>query len=312
MRVVFMGTPDFAVPALNALCESRHEVTLVVTQPDREKGRGKKIEETPVKVCAKEHGIPVFQPVKVKEESAVERLRQENPDVIVVAAFGQILSKEILDLPRFGCINIHGSLLPKYRGAAPIQRAVLDGEEKSGITIMQMDEGIDTGDILLQEEITLAPKETAQTLFDKLARMGGPLLLKALDMIEDGTVVRKKQDSSEATYAKQLRREMGEINWNRPAGEIDCMVRGMNPWPSAYTYWNGKQLKIWDCDVIERDSGELPGVITNVEKRYFDVAAGQGQIRVNELQLEGKKRMKTADFLLGYHITPGEAFTGRG
>lgn len=312
MRVIFMGTPDFAVPALEALCSSRHDVSLVVTQPDREKGRGKKIEMTPVKTCALAHHIPVFQPVKVKSEEAVSRLREEKPDVIVVAAFGQILSKEILDLPRFGCVNIHGSLLPKYRGAAPIQWAVLNGEEKSGITIMQMDEGIDTGDILLQEETMLSPKETTATLFERLSLMGGPLLLKALDQIEAGTITRTKQNPEEATYAKMLRREMGEISWRSSAEEIERKVRGMNPWPSAYTTWNGKQLKIWDCEVIDEDAGELPGVITNVEKQYFDVAAGHGQVRVEELQLEGKKRMKTADFLLGYHVKPGEAFTGRG
>ncbi len=302
-----MGTPDFAVPALETLLKSEHEVSLVVTQPDREKGRGKKILKSPVKECAEQYGIPVFQPEKLRTAEATERLAKEHADVYVVAAYGQILSKEILEQPRFGCINIHGSLLPKYRGAAPIQWAVLDGEKESGITIMQMNEGLDTGDIILQERVALDPKETAESLYEKLAKVGGPLTLTVLQQFEDGTVKRIPQEDEKSNYAKMLRREMGEINWNKSAVEIERWIRGMNSWPSAYSRWNGKQLKIWDADVVAC-AGEkaAPGTVLDVQKTYFDVMTGEGALRVNEVQLEGKKRVPVKDFLLGYKVLPGD------
>ncbi len=302
-----MGTPDFAVPALEALATSdKHTVSLVVTQPDRQKGRSDKLVKSPVKICAEAHGIPVYQPAKIKTEEGVERLRQENADICVVAAYGQILSKEILDMPRYGCVNIHGSLLPKYRGAAPIQWAVVDGEEKSGLTIMQMDVGLDTGDMMLQEEVVLDPKETAESLYDKLSSMGGPLILKALDEIEAGTITRTPQDDAQSTYAKILHKDMGEIHWNASAVAIERLIRGMNSWPSAYTAYNGKGLKIWDADVADQNKTGVPGTIVEVTKDHITVQCGMGTLTLNEVQLEGKKRMKVHDLLLGNKFEVGE------
>lgn len=343
MKIIFMGTPDFAVPALEALATSdKHTVSLVVTQPDRQKGRSDKLVKSPVKVCAEAHNIPVFQPLKVKAEEAVARLREEQADICVVAAYGQILSQEILDMPKYGCVNIHGSLLPKYRGAAPIQWAVVDGEEKSGLTIMQMDAGLDTGDMMLQEEVVLDPKETAESLYDKLSALGGPLILKALDEIEAGTITKTPQDDAKSTYAKILKKEMGEIHWEEPAVVIERLVRGMNSWPSAYTAYNGKSLKIWDADVAEaagakaagmaadiagagKSAGKVaetsadnaeagksagakaaPGTILEVTKDHIVVACGDGALVLNEVQLEGKKRMRVHDLLLGNKIAAGE------
>ena len=308
MKIVFMGTPDFAVPALKALAESaKHEVSLVVTQPDRPRGRSGKPAPSDVKLCAEQYGIPVFQPEKVREEAAVERLRRENADIFVVAAFGQLLPKTILEMPRFGCINIHGSLLPAYRGAAPVQWAVLDGQKEAGDTIMQMNEGLDTGDILMQESIPLSANETAGSLYDKLSSMGGPLLLKALDAIEAGTVTPVPQGDSGTHYAKMLRKEMGNIDWTKSAEEIGRLVRGLNPWPSAYTDWNGKTMKIWEADAVPGENTEkAPGTITDVTKDDFAVQTGDGQLRVRALQIPGKKRMEADAFLRGYQVKVGE------
>ncbi|MCH4034422.1 MAG: methionyl-tRNA formyltransferase [Lachnospiraceae bacterium] len=309
MRIIFMGTPDFAVPALSALAASRHEVTLVVTQPDRQKGRGKALEESDVKAKAKELGIPVFQPAKVKEAAAVEVLREQHPDAIVVAAYGQILSQEILDLPRYGCLNIHGSLLPRWRGAAPIQWAVIEGDEETGITIMQMDKGLDTGDILLQERTKIGTKETAEHLYERLAAMGGPLLLKALDEIENGTITRTKQDDARSCYAKMLNKRQGEISWTMPAARIERLVRGLNSWPSAYTYYRGKILKIWDADAEPQKKMEAaPGTILSAAKDAIRVQTGDGVLVLREVQPEGKRRMAVKDFLLGY---PAEGILGQ-
>ncbi len=309
MRVVFMGTPDFAVPALKALAASRHEVTLVVTQPDRQKGRGKAVLESDVKKCAESLGIPVFQPAKVKTEDAVAVLREQHPDAIVVAAYGQILSQEILDLPKFGCINIHGSLLPRWRGAAPIQWSVIDGDERTGITIMQMDRGLDTGDILLQESVEIGKKETAEHLYERLAAMGGPLVLKALDAIEDGTITRTKQDDAKSCYAKMLTKRQGEISWTMPAVRIERLVRGLNSWPSAYTFYRGKMLKIWDADAEpQKEMEAAPGTILGTTKDAIRVQTGDGVLVLKEVQPEGKKRMAVKDFLLGY---PAEGILGQ-
>ncbi len=309
MRIVFMGTPDFAVPALKALAASRHEVTLVVTQPDRQKGRGKAVLESDVKKCAESLGIPVFQPAKVKTEDAVAVLREQHPDAIVVAAYGQILSQEILDLPKFGCINIHGSLLPRWRGAAPIQWSVIDGDERTGITIMQMDRGLDTGDILLQESVEIGKKETAEHLYERLAAMGGPLVLKALDAIEDGTITRTKQDDAKSCYAKMLTKRQGEISWTMPAVRIERLVRGLNSWPSAYTFYRGKMLKIWDADAEpQKEMEAAPGTILGTTKDAIRVQTGDGVLVLKEVQPEGKKRMAVKDFLLGY---PAEGILGQ-
>lgn len=322
MKIVFMGTPDFAVPALKALAESaKHEVSLVVTQPDRPRGRSGKPAPSDVKLCAEQYGIPVFQPEKVREEAAVERLRGENADIFVVAAFGQLLPKTILEMPRFGCINIHGSLLPAYRGAAPVQWAVLDGQKEAGDTIMQMNEGLDTGDILMQESIPLSADETAGSLYDKLSSMGGPLLLKALDAIETGTVTPVPQGDSGTHYAKMLRKEMGNIDWTKSAEEIGRLVRGLNPWPSAYTQWNGKMLKIWMAETVtqeelsalgcdEKNGMDLkeaqPGTVMIVTKDTLMVQTGDGLLALTELQMEGKKRMPVQAFLMGCRMQTGE------
>lgn len=306
MNIIFMGTPDFAVEPLRALADSRHRVTLVVTQPDRVQGRGRKIVKSAVKECAEALGIPVFQPEKVRRPEAVERLRQEAADAIVVAAYGQILPEEILNMPRYGCINIHGSLLPAYRGAAPVQWAVINGEAQSGVTIMQMDKGLDTGDILLQKAVALDPKETAASLYDKLSAIGGPLLLEALDEMEGGTITRTPQDGAKSNYAKMLQKNFGFIDWKRPAAVTERLVRGLNSWPSAYTRYDGKQLKIWDSDVTTDKASAAPGTVKEVGRDYFTVNTGDGVLRVNEVQMEGKKRMPVHDFLLGYHLQAGE------
>ena len=299
MRVVFMGTPDFSVPALERIA-SEHEVVAVVTQKDKPKGRGQELAFTPVKESALKLNIPVLQPEKVKEESFVKELKDLNPDAIVVIAFGQILSNDILTLPKYGCINVHASLLPKYRGAAPIQWTVIDGEEKSGVCTMKMDEGLDTGDIIDVDEITLDPKETGGSLFDKLSKLGGELILKTLQNLEFGKATFIKQDDSKSTYAKKMTKDLGHIDFTKDAVSIERLIRGLNPWPSAFTYLDGKVMKIWDADVVE-ETGE-PGTVINEDKDSFVIATGDKALKVNELQLEGKKRMKASDFLNGRSI----------
>lgn len=294
-----MGTPDFSVPALEEIAK-HHEVVAVVTQKDKPKGRGQEMAFTPVKESAVKLNIPVLQPEKVKDGEFVETLRELNPDAIVVIAFGQILSKDILDLPKYGCINVHASLLPKYRGAAPIQWAVIDGEEKSGVCTMKMDEGLDTGDIIDCEEIELDAKETGGSLFDKLAVLGGELILKTLDKLEFGNAHFVKQNDDESTYAKKMTKDLGEIDFTKDAVSIERLIRGLNPWPSAFTHLDGKVLKIWDADVVEGE-GE-PGEVISEDKTSFVVATDDGALKINELQLEGKKRMKTSDFLNGRSI----------
>lgn len=300
MRVVFMGTPDFSVPALEKIAE-KHEVTGVVTQQDRPKGRGHKMQFTPVKEKAIELGISVFQPEKVKNPEFVDILREMNLDVIVVIAFGQILSKEILDLPKHGCINVHASLLPKYRGAAPIQWAVIDGEEYSGVTTMYMAEGLDTGDMIDKKIIKLDEKETGGSLFDKLSIEGGALILETLEKLENNTVKRIPQNDDESTYAGKITKELGHIDFYKSATEIERLIRGLNPWPSAYTHLDGKVLKIWAADVIEQEVKEEPGTICKNNKS-LRAATGKGYLDIKELQLEGKKRMDVASFLNGYQI----------
>ena len=253
MKVIFMGTPDFSVGTLEALIEAGHEVALVVTQPDKPKGRGGKMQYTPVKEVAVAHNIPVYQPKRIREPECIEELRKYNADIMVVIAFGQILPKEILEMTPYGCVNVHASLLPSYRGAAPIQWAVINGEKVSGVTTMQMNEGLDTGDMLLKVEIPLDEKETGGSLHDKLAEAGARLCVETLDALKAGTVTPEKQGDSPTAYAKMLDKHMGKIDWKMSAKEIERLIRGLNPWPSAYTRWNenDKGMKIWEAEVAE-------------------------------------------------------------
>ncbi len=307
MKVIFMGTPEFSVGTLEALIEAGHEVALAVTQPDKPKGRGGKMQYTPVKEAALKHGIPVFQPKKVREPECVEELKQYNADIIVVIAFGQILPKEILEMTPYGCVNVHASLLPKYRGAAPIQWAVIDGEEVSGVTTMQMDEGLDTGDMLLKTEIRLDEKETGGSLHDKLAAAGAELCVRTLKGLEEKTVVPEPQGESPTAYARMLDKKLGNIDWSRDAESIERLVRGLNPWPSAYTNWDGKVMKIWEARAEKRaaETGGIPGTVISVEKDGFCVETGDGVLKVLALQIPGKKRMEADAFLRGYEIAPG-------
>ena len=304
MKVVFMGTPEFAVPTLQALID-HHQVAAVVTQPDRQRGRGKKVQFSPVKEKAAEYKIPVLQPEKARDEEFIQELETIAPDVIVVVGYGQILPERILNLPKYGCINVHGSLLPKYRGAAPIQWAVLNGEEKTGITTMYMEKGLDTGDMIDKAEVVLDPKETAGSLHDKLMNLGADLLLETLDKLEKGTIVRTKQDDSQSCYAKMLSKEMGRMDFSRSAKELEQWIRGMNPWPSAYTTMNGKTLKIWDADVVSYEGSVEPGTVVKVTKDTIIVAAGEGALALKEIQLAGKKRMPVQAFLLGSSVETG-------
>lgn len=307
MKVVYMGTPDFAVMPLKAILDAGHEVAAVVTQPDRQKGRGREVQFSPVKEFALERGLPVLQPVKIKEAQEVEKLRQLQADIFVVAAFGQILSEEILQMPRFGCINIHASLLPKYRGAAPIQWAVLNGDEKSGVTIQQMAKGLDTGDILFQSELLLDKKETGGSLFDRLMVESALLIVTALEKLEQGDVHPVPQDEQLASYAGKLTKDMGRLDFTKTAEELDRWIRGLNPWPSAYTTYKGKTLKIWDAEVIPADgSGAACGAVTRISKEGFCIGTADGLLQVKSLQLEGKKRMSCAEFCRGYTLTEGE------
>lgn len=307
MRVIFMGTPDFAVPVLQGLIDAaEHEVTAVVTQPDKARGRSGKLVFTPVKEVAVANGIPVYTPERVKAPGFVEELGKIPCDVIVVVAFGQILSKEILDMPEYGCINVHASLLPRWRGAAPMQWAILEGDEKTGITTMQMDVGLDTGDMLLREETVITPEETGETLHDKLAAMGSGLLLRTLEGIEKGTIHPVAQKDEESTYAKMLGKDLGRLDLSWDAVKLERYIRGLNSWPSAFTGYKGKTLKIWRAQVIDRDTGEAPGTIVEVGKDSFMVQTGKGCLELLEVQLEGKKRMDTASFLRGVHVEKGE------
>ncbi len=301
MKIVFMGTPDFAVATLESLVKGGHEVIAAVTQPDKPKGRGKSVLMTPVKEKALEYEIPVYQPVKARDPEFVALLQEMNPDVIVVVAFGQILPKAILDIPKYGCVNVHASLLPKYRGAAPIQWAVIDGEEVSGVTTMLMDEGLDTGDMLEKAELVLDKNETGGSLFDKLSVLGGELILSTLEKMEHGTITRTPQGDAVTSYAKMLKKEMGEIDWSMEAVKIERLIRGLNPWPSAYTSLKGKTLKIWAADLVAGEVTGNPGCVT-VTKDQLLVETGEGFLSIKELQLEGKKRMETSAFLRGFTV----------
>lgn len=339
MKILFMGTPDFSVPALKTIAE-HHEVVGVVTQADKPKGRGLEVQHTPVKECALELGLDVYQPEKVSDPEFVQKIKEMDPDAIVVIAFGQILSKEVLDLPKYGCINVHASLLPEYRGAAPIQWAIINNDYETGVTTMLMNEGLDTGDIIDQTVIELDDRETAGSLFDKLASLGADLIIETLEKLENGTAKYFPQNDEESSYAKKITKSLGEIDWSLSGGEVDALIRGCNPWPSAYTYLDGKMLKIWDAEPIiveghntdfvtlmeikEKIDNPEQGVVAGVAKDYFLVRSGFDNLdsmtqsyekeglmvldggvswlKVNEVQLEGKKRMSAKDFMNSHDL----------
>ena len=307
MKVVFMGTPDFAVGTLEAIVGAGHEVAAVVTQPDKPKGRGGVMAMSPVKECALRHGLTVLQPLKARSPEFVDEIKAINPDVIVVVAFGQIIPSEIIHMPKYGCINVHASLLPKYRGASPIQWTVLDGCEYSGVTTMLMDEGIDTGDILEIATVKLDERETGGSLFDRLSLVGAKLLVETLDKAEAGQLHPVKQDDSQSSYVRMIDKSFGLMDFTQPVEVLERKVRALNPWPSAFTHMDEKLLKIWDATVIQDNNVKAGdyGKVKTDGKTCFMVACDGGYLSVNELQLEGKKRMKVEDFLRGYSIKEG-------
>ncbi len=301
-----MGTPDFAVTILKAILSSKHEITAVITQPDKQKGRGKEIQFSAIKEYALAQGLPVLQPLKIKDDTVVEELRKLEADIFVVAAFGQLLSKEILDMPKYGCINVHASLLPKYRGAAPIQWAIINGEAESGVTIMQMDEGLDTGNMIMKSVVPIEKEETGRSLHDKLAEAGAKLCVDVLDRIENGEINAIEQNNEDATYVKMISKELGQIDFKKSAVEIERMVRGLTPWPSAYTSCKGKNMKIWKAGVVHEKSEGDAGSIARVTKSSIVVNTGKELLEIKELQIEGKKKMDAGSFLLGYELHAGE------
>lgn len=306
MKVIFMGTPDFAVPCLDMLVKEGHEVCLVVTQPDKPKGRGKKMLFPPVKEKAIEYGIEVFQPIKVKEEEAVEKLRSYNADIIVVVAFGQILPESILNMPKYGCVNVHGSLLPKYRGAAPIQWSVINGDTKTGVTTMYMEKGLDTGDMLLKAEFDITSEDTYGTVHDKMCVIGADVLKETLVKIENGTIVREKQDDALSNYAPMISKETGHIDWNKTSFEIINLIRGLDPVPAAWTVYNGEVLKIWKAVEIECDNTNAKcGEIADITKKGFVVKTGDGFVLITEIQARGGKRMATDAYMRGHAVEKG-------
>ncbi len=306
MKVVFMGTPDFAVATLEKIYKEGYDISLVITQTDKPKGRGKKLTPPPVKVKAQEFGIEVFQPKNINYEESIAKLKQISPDIIVVVAYGQILKEEILNLPKHGCINVHASLLPTYRGAAPINWVIINGEKKTGITTMYMEKGLDTGDMLLKEEISISEDETAGELHDKLMKIGANLLIKTLKGIENGTVTRIPQDDSQASYAPIMDKQLGKIYWYKSAADIKNLVRGTEPWPSAYTSYKGNKVKIYNVDTIAKFKEGKPGEVIKVSDEGIFVNTGDDCLVIREIQFPGKRRMKINDFLKGNKIECGE------
>lgn len=304
MNVVYMGTPEFAVPPLQAIINANHTVTGVFTQPDKPKGRGYVLTPPPVKECALENNIPVFQPKSMKDGEALEILKKLNPDVIVVVAFGKLLPKEILDLPKYGCINVHASLLPKYRGAGPIQWCVLDGEEETGVTTMLMAEGLDTGDMLLKSSTKIGENETAGELHDRLSTMGADLIVETLSKLPNNEITPEKQDDNLSNYAPMLTKELCKIDWSKSAPQIHNQVRGLNPWPVAVTSVNGKRVKIYSTQLS--DKNDTAGKIICLNP--LTVACGEGSVIITELQPEGKKRMNSQDYVRGYRVTTDTIF----
>jgi methionyl-tRNA formyltransferase len=311
LKAVFMGTPDFAVPCLQVMLDEGIEVAAVVTQPDKPKGRGKKLAMPPVKELAIENGIQVYQPKRVKDGEFVEILKEINPDIIVVVAFGQILSKEILSIPKYGCVNVHGSLLPKYRGAAPVNWAIINGEKKTGITTMYMDEGLDTGDMILKSEVDIGENETAGELYYRLSDLGAQVLKDTIRAIREGSAPREKQDDSISTYAHMMDKKLGKIDWNKHPHEIVNLVRGTNPWPGAHTVYDEKTMKIWEVAKHDACSGDNePGRIVDVSNDGIVVSCAKGCVIIKEMQMPNKKRMKVSEYLKGNEIEKGVSLGG--
>jgi methionyl-tRNA formyltransferase len=307
-RIVFFGTPSFALPTLRDLLEEPDEVVGVVTQPDREKGRGRKMVISPIKELALQHDLTLLQPEKVKEEAFQEAVRGLQPDLFVVVAYGQILPKPVLNIPKYGAVNVHASLLPRYRGAAPIAWAILRGEKVTGVTTMVMDEGMDTGDILLQTEVPIGDEETCEDLHDRLASLGAQLLSKTLKKMKARDIRAIPQDHSKATYAPPLKKEDGQIDWRKGAAEIDRHVRAFHPWPGAFTKWGDRLLKIYRGEVRERTPAGKPGAVVWVGSDFIEVEAGKDSYLIEEVQLEGRKKMTIREFLSGHSISAGTVF----
>lgn len=306
MKIVFMGTPEIATGCLQKIIDEKHEVIGVVTQPDKPQNRGKKLGMPPVKELALKYDIPVYQPLKAREESFIETIKELNPDVIVVVAFGQILPKAILDIPKLGCINVHVSLLPKYRGAAPINWVIINGEDKTGVTTMYMDEGLDTGDMILKTEFKLDDEINAGQLHDKMMEIGSQTLKETLDLIEKGCAPREKQNHEEFTYAPMMNKALGNINWNKSAKEIHNLVRGVNPWPSAYTTYDDKTIKVWKTKVLSETSDKPCGTVLKVDKEGMRVSTKENIILIEELQMPGKKRVLVSEYIKGNSIESGK------
>ena len=305
LRIIFMGTPDFASAILKTLIEGPDEVVAVVTQPDRARGRGKKLTPPPAKVLAESFGIPVLQPTKIKTEEFRIGMLSYQPDLIVVAAYGRILPKTLLELAPLGCINVHGSLLPRYRGAAPIQWSVINGDTETGVTIIQMNEGMDTGDIVLKAKIDMSPDETAGSLFDRLAALGSATLLKAIKGLQEGTIIPVPQNHDVATVAPMLKKEDGLIDWQKDAKEIECLIRGLDPWPTAYCFLDSKRLRLFRPEVLHKESNARPGTVLQADKRGISISCGNNTLLIKEIQPEGKKRMTVESFICGHPIAPG-------
>jgi methionyl-tRNA formyltransferase len=308
-RIIFMGTPEFAVPVLKGLLMGPDQVVAVVTQPDREKGRGRKLTPPPVKTAALAAGVPVLQPTKIRTQEFRDTLHGFSPDMIVVAAYGRILPLSLLELPPLGCINVHGSLLPKYRGAAPIQWAVINGETEVGVTVMRMDEGMDTGDILLTAKIIADPEETAGSLFIKLADLGSATLQQALDLLREERLRSVSQNHSLATLAPMLTKEHGLIDWNKTARELHCLIRGLDPWPTAYSFLAQKRFRFFSPDLVRYSGDVAPGTLLRADKEGLLIATGHDAILIREIQPEGGKRMTVDSFICGHPLEPGQCFS---
>lgn len=307
LKTIFMGTPDFAVPCLEVL-QAKTEVLAVITQPDRPKGRGHNLQASPVKQKALEYNLPVLQPEKIKTEEFTAELERLQPDLIVVVAFGQILSQRILDIPPLGCVNVHASLLPRYRGAAPIHWSIINGEKETGVTTMLMDAGLDTGDMLLKDKVTITEEMTTEELHDQLMAMGGKLLAETIDGLANGTITPEKQDDSISNYAGMLNKETGHIDWSKSAVEIHNLIRGLNSWPVAWSMKDGKNYKFWRTKVENRNSDKVPGTVVELRKNSFCLATGEGLLEVLEIQPPSKKRMSAGDLLRGHGVAVGDIF----
>ncbi len=306
MKIVFMGTPDFAVPSLDILVKNGYEVAAVVTQPDKPKGRGNKLTPPPVKEYALNNNIPVLQPEKVKTGTFAQQLREIAPDLLVTVAYGRILPQEVLDIPPYGCVNVHGSLLPKYRGAAPIQWSVINGDSITGITTMYTDIGMDTGDMLLKREVEIGINETAGELHDKLSIIGAEVLLETLKELEKRTLVRIPQPADEATYVTMISKETGRIDWSKTMEQIHNLVRGTDPWPGAYTFYKGERMRVWKTEYSNIEKASKPGEIIEVKKEGILVGTGKGNIMLKEIQFDSGKRLKVEQYLAGHSIDKGE------